>query len=158
MALETKCDLEADTIEALQDLIQTNLDARDGFRFAADELENAAIAATFEHFADQRQQQADELTSFVECNGDAPRREGSYSAAVHRTWMKVRELITTNDTDAILSEAERGEDHIKGAYETTLRKTAGSAVNDVLTRQYAQVKAAHDRVKMLRDECHEIPS
>ncbi len=73
-------------------------------------------------------------------------------AAVHRTWINVRELLTSNDANAILSEAERGEDHIKSAYETVLRNTAGSAVNDVLTRQYAQVKASHDRVKMLRDE------
>lgn len=153
MALETKCDLQPETIDALQDLVQTNIDARDGFRFAANEIENAAISAAFEHFANQRQEQADELASFVECNGEEARREGSYSAAVHRTWMNVRELLSGNDTNAILSEAERGEDYIKEAYETTLRSTAGSAVNDVLTRQYAQVKAAHDRVKMLRDEC-----
>lgn len=153
MALETKCDLEPATIDALQDLIQANIDARDGFRFAANEIENAAISAAFEHFANQRQEQADELSAFVECNGEEARREGSYAAAVHRTWINVRELLTSNDANAILSEAERGEDHIKSAYETVLRNTAGSAVNDVLTRQYAQVKASHDRVKMLRDEC-----
>lgn len=153
MALETKCDLEPATVDALQDLIQANIDARDGFRLAAHEIEHAAISAAFEHFAHQRQEQADELTAFVECNGEEARREGSYAAAVHRTWMTVRELLSGDDTNAILSEAERGEDHIKDAYQTALRNTAGSAVNDVLTRHYAQVKAAHDRVKMLRDEC-----
>ena len=96
--------------------------------------------------------QADELSAFVETNGEEARREGSYAAAVHRVWMNIRELLANNDDHAILSEAERGEDQIKSAYETALRNTAGSAVNDVLTRHYAQVKAAHDRVKLLRDE------
>ena len=34
---------------------------------------------------------------------------------------------------------------------TCLKNTAGSAVNDVLTQQYAKVKAGHDRVRDLRD-------
>ena len=152
MALETKSHLQPATVDALQDLIQTNIDARDGFRFAAGEIENASISAAFEMFAHQRQQQADELAAFVEANGEEARREGSYAASVHRVWMNIREMLSTKDNHAILSEAERGEDQIKGAYENTLRNTAGSAVNDVLTRQYAQVKATHDRVKMLRDE------
>jgi uncharacterized protein (TIGR02284 family) len=152
MAVETKSHLQAETVDALQDLIQTNVDARDGFRFAAERIENIAISSAFEMFAHERQLQADELSAFVETNGEEARREGSYAAAVHRAWMNIRELLSSGDDHAILSEAERGEDQIKSAYETALRNTAGSAVNDVLTRHYAQVKAAHDRVKLLRDE------
>jgi uncharacterized protein (TIGR02284 family) len=36
-------------------------------------------------------------------------------------------------------------------YEEVLKETAGSAVNDVLTRQYAKVKAGHDQVRDLRN-------
>ena len=55
------------------------------------------------------------------------------------------------DPYVILIEAERGEDHIKEAYEEVLKETAGSAMNDVLTDQYAAVKAGHDKVRDLRD-------
>jgi uncharacterized protein (TIGR02284 family) len=51
----------------------------------------------------------------------------------------------------VLVEAERGEDQIKRAYEDALVRTAGSAMNDVLTRQYARVKSGHDRIRDLRD-------
>jgi uncharacterized protein (TIGR02284 family) len=58
-------------------------------------------------------------------------------------------------THAMLSEAERGEDYIKGKYEEILKGTAGSAVTDVLNRQYRAVKIAHDRVRDLRDTYQE---
>ncbi|TWT39087.1 PA2169 family four-helix-bundle protein [Blastopirellula retiformator] len=57
----------------------------------------------------------------------------------------------STDCYAILAEAEAGEDHIKHAYEDALKETAGSAMNDVLQKQYAQVKQGHDRIRDMRD-------
>ena len=45
-------------------------------------------------------------------------------------------MISGGDSYAILSEAERGEDAIKGAYEEAMPSVSGSALNDVLSRQY----------------------
>jgi uncharacterized protein (TIGR02284 family) len=67
-------------------------------------------------------------------------------------WMSIREQFSSNNLYAVLAEVERGEDQIKHAYEQALRSTAGSAMNDVLTRHYTQVKSAHDRIRDLRDE------
>jgi uncharacterized protein (TIGR02284 family) len=36
-------------------------------------------------------------------------------------------------------------------YEEAIRDTAGSAVNDILQRHYAAVKAAHDMVREMRE-------
>ncbi len=151
MALETKLNLSDETINAVQDLIQMNIDSRDGFRHASTAVDDVALVETFDFMADQRDQQADELSSYVMLNGERPRLEGSYLASMHRTWIDIREMLTTKNSVAVLEEAERGEDSIKAAYEETLRETAGSALNDVLTQQYAQVKAAHDRIRDLRD-------
>ena len=60
-------------------------------------------------------------------------------------------VVTNGDAYVVLIEAERGEDHIKEAYEDVLKATAGSAMNDVLQAQYARVKAGHDKVRDLRD-------
>ena len=61
-------------------------------------------------------------------------------------------MINENDSYLMLVEAERGEDAIKQASETVLRANAGSAMNDVLTRQYATIKSGHDRIRDLRDQ------
>ena len=152
MATESKTDLKPETIRAVQELIQVNIDSRDGFRQAANDLEDMTLSTLCQSLAHQREEQANELARFVEWNQEKPNREGSYAAALHRSWMTIRESLSSNNLYAVLAEAERGEDQIKSAYEDALRDTAGSAMNDVLTRQYAQVKAAHDRIRDLRDE------
>lgn len=151
MTLETKTNLNEQTIDALQDLAQINIDSRDGFRDAADQIPDAALATYFRELADERARQAEELQTYVELNNERPVREGSFLAALHRSWISIRDSLASNETHAVLAEAERGEDSIKGAYEDALKDTAGSAVNDVLQTQYVQVKAAHDRIRDLRD-------
>jgi uncharacterized protein (TIGR02284 family) len=150
MSLETKTTLHQDTIDALQDLVQLNIDSRDGFRNAAEHIDVMAISEMFNDFAAQRDQQAAELRTLISANLETPNDSGSVSAAAHRMWMDLKSALGGGEA-SILSEAERGEDYIKGKYEEVLKHTAGSAVNDVLQRQYAAVKMAHDRVRDMRD-------
>jgi len=151
MALETKLDLNEETLAALRDLIQANVDSRDGLRYCAEKIEDMTLQSTFLRLADERDAQADELCQYVEWNAEDARKSGSYAAAVHRTWIAIRDMVAVDDTYAILAEAERGEDQIKNAYEESLKNTAGSAMNDLLLQQYTQVKASHDHIRDLRD-------
>lgn len=152
MALETTTNLQPETINFLQELIQINVDSRDGFRQAAQDIDDMTISQMFLQLADERDQNANQLSQYVELNHEEPNRSGSFAAALHRSWMSLRELLSTDNTHAVLEEAERGEDQIKAAYEHAIKETAGSAVNDVLLNQYAKVKTAHDRVRDLRDQ------
>lgn len=152
--METKTALEKETIDCLNDLIQVNIDSRDGFRDAAKNVDNLTIASLFNELASQRNDQASELRAYVTGNAAEPTSEGSFAAAAHRAWMDLRSAFG-GGTAAMLNEAERGEDHIKAKYENILKEHAGCAVTDVLNRQYAAVKAAHDRVRDLRDSFNE---
>jgi uncharacterized protein (TIGR02284 family) len=152
--METKTALTKETINCLNDLIQVNIDSRDGFRDAAENVENLTISSLFTELSNQRNDQASELRSLVTANAQEPTDSGSFAAAAHRAWMDLRSAFG-GGTAAMLSEAERGEDYIKGKYESALKGHAGSAVTDVLNRQYASVKAAHDRVRDLRDSFNE---
>jgi uncharacterized protein (TIGR02284 family) len=109
------------------------------------------LAADFRVWAVDRTRQADELTRLVELNKKQAPDERSWMAALHQTWLDLRAAISAGDTQAVLSEAERGEDLIKERYEEALKETAGSAVNDVLQQQYASVKKVHDRIRDLRN-------
>lgn len=151
MSLETAHTLAPETVEALQELTQMNIDSRDGLRYSAEQLKQSPIATLFREAAEERSRQAAELQHYVSLNDQEPKRKGSFAAAVHRSWIAIRDSISSDDVHAVLAEAERGEDHIKGAYEDVLKRTAGSAVNDVLQRQYAAVKKIHDRIRDLRD-------
>jgi uncharacterized protein (TIGR02284 family) len=151
MSLETKLNLTQETIDRLQELIQVNIDSRDGFNEAASQIDDMNISSMFRQFADQRAEQASELRTLVAANREEPEDSGSMAAAAHRMLIDIRAALG-GGAGTILAEAERGEDWIKGKYEDALKETAGSAVNDVLSRQYAAVKAAHDRVRDMRDQ------
>lgn len=151
MQLETKHDLNQHTITKLQKLIQANLDSRNGFRESAEKIDDPRVAALFTEMASQRSALASELQQLVEFNGSEAEDDGSVAAKMHRLWISLRSKVNGGDAHVILIEAERGEDYIKAAYEDVLKETAGSAVNDVLTRHYAEVKAGHDKVRDLRD-------
>ncbi|GAA5509621.1 PA2169 family four-helix-bundle protein [Novipirellula caenicola] len=151
MSLETKQSLSEATVKKLQKLIRANIDSYDGFRESAEELSDKKLATLFREIANERSALATELQNYVEWNGEEAEDDGSATAGVHRAWINVRSKLNGGDPYVILIEAERGEDHIKNAYEEVLKDTAGSAMNDVLLSQYAVVKAGHDKVRDLRD-------
>ena len=152
--METKTDLNSITLKKIQELIQINLDSEKGFNEASHKIDNKSIATMFVELGRQRRDNALELEKIMTWNGRTPVEDGSYLGSFHRAWLNLRGMLSGGNVHAILSEAERGEDAIKKAYEEILIETAGSAVNDVLSRQYAIVKAGHDRVRDMRDNHH----
>ena len=149
--METKTDLNEATINGIQKLIRYNIDSVEGFEAAAKDIKTDEVATLFRELASERQKLAGELQTYVAVNENEPVDSGSVMAAVHRTWTSARSLLSGGAAYPILCEAEKGEDCIKAAYEDVLKDTAGSAMNAVLTQQYAKVKAGHDRVRDLRD-------
>ena len=149
--METVSTLDKETIKGIQNLIEINIDSSKGFEEAAEKVENNAIADLFRTCASERRRNANDLQSLAVINAKEPETDGSWKGTVHRWWIDIRGKVQGGDEHAMLAEAERGEDAIKHRYEDTLKNTAGSAVNDVLTRQYASVKARHDQIRDMRD-------
>lgn len=158
MTLETKCNLSDQTIEKLQKLIRANIDSYNGFHESAEEMDDPQLSELFREIGDQRSAMASELQCYVEFNGKEAEDDGSVAAKTHRIWINIRGKLNGGDPYVILIEAERGEDHIKEAYEDVLKETAGSPMNDVLQAQYAKVKAGHDKIRDLRDAKKECRS
>lgn len=151
LATETKYDLKPEVIDNLAKIRQANIDAADGFTEAAKHLDDPALKAKFEKWAQQRRANSTELGELIEANGEEICRDGSWLAAFHRCYLNMKAAVTSDDKQTVLEEAEAGEDHIKEAYEEVLKDTPGSAVNDVIQHQYAEVKKVHDEVRDLRD-------
>src|SRR5262245_61959677 len=122
------------SIKWLQDLIQVNLDSRDGFKEAADNLKakDPTLVTMFRTLSSQRAQQASELKALVASNSDeTPTDSGSAAAAAHRAWMDIRTALGGGEK-AVLSEAERGEDHIKAKYEDALKDLGSCPCTETL--------------------------
>jgi uncharacterized protein (TIGR02284 family) len=141
-----------DIISTLNDLIQTLKDGQEGFKQAASGVDDTQLKSTFEQFSLQRSKFAGELQSEVTGLGEPePEDSGSVSGAMHRGWTAIKGAVTNHDRHAILAEAERGEDVAVAAYDKALEKDLPSPTKDIVTRQQREVKAAHDKIRSLRD-------
>jgi len=148
----TTIELGKQTIAKLQDLIRVNTDSADGFEKVAELTEEPQLESLFRDLSKERRGFAEELKRFVEVTDQSADDDGSFMAKIHRWWIDIRAKLMNKDPYDILAEAERGEDSVKRVYEDVLPEIAGSPVNDLLLKQYAQVKRGHDRVRDLRDE------
>jgi uncharacterized protein (TIGR02284 family) len=138
-----------DAIGVLNDLIQTCRDGEEGFRTAADGVDDANLKRLFASYAQQRAGFIQELQREVRQLGGDPEDSGHAAGAVHRGWINIKAAVTGKDEGAIISECERGEDVAKRNYQHALEQTLPSDVRLLIERQYMQVKDAHDHVRSL---------
>jgi uncharacterized protein (TIGR02284 family) len=140
-------------ISTLNSLIETLKDGQEGFREASHEVEAAELKTVLLEYSVQRENYATELQQLAKSLGDpSPATTGSLMGAVHRGWIDLKAALVTRNAHAILAECERGEDSAVAEYEKALSGNSLSTfLRERVTSQYNGVKAAHDRIRALRD-------
>ena len=94
----------------INNIVQINLDAADGFREAGSAVSDTDLQIIFNASSANRKQYADIITTEINKHGNNPETEGSIEAALHRTWMTFKADITTHNEEAIVEECIRGEE------------------------------------------------
>lgn len=144
---------QKEIISTINGLIETLKDGQEGFRQASEAVKDSQLKTMFNELSMQRSKFAGELQSEAIGLGESkPEDSSSTAGAMHRTWINLKSAITSQDDQAILAECERGEDSAVNEYKKAMEeKELSSPIRDVISRQYTEVKAAHDRVRDLRD-------
>ena len=141
---------DAEVNATLNDLIETCRDGQEGFRTAAEAVSDGELRRLFHEYSRQRARFVGDLQDEVRRLGGDPENSGSIIASLHRGWMGLRAAVTGRDDRAILAECERGEDSALSNYRTALGRDLPASVRSLVERQFAEVKAAHDRVRSLQ--------
>ncbi len=102
-------------------------------------------------YARQRAEFATALQSEVARLGVKPEKDGSIAGAIHRGWINLKTALTSNDDQAVINECERGEDSAVEAYQEAMKADLAPQVQALVSKQYQSVKAAHDKIRDLRD-------
>jgi uncharacterized protein (TIGR02284 family) len=144
---------QKEIISTINDLIETLKDGQKGFKEAAEAVKDSQLKSLFSEFSLQRSKFAGELQNDAISLGDHnAENSGSPSGAMHRTWINLKAAITSGDDHAVLAECERGEDSAVAEYKKAMEDEDLSApVRETISRQFTDVKNAHDRIKALRD-------
>lgn len=139
-----------EVISTLNGLIETCRDGQKGFQTAAEHVKSSELKSLFYAYAQQRAAFAGELQDEVRRLGGDAENTGSVAASLHRGWMNLKSAVSGGDDDAIVSEAERGEDSAIANYRDALGADMPANVRSLVERQFAEVKEAHDRVRGLQ--------
>ncbi len=139
-------------ITVLNNLIETLKDGQEGFKQAAESVSDPKLKSLFRDYSEQRSRFATALQGEVRRHGETdPETSSSASGALHRGWINLKSALTGGDEHAILAECERGEDSAVEEYKKALENALTPSAQELVSRQFAEIKAAHDRIKTLRD-------
>lgn len=146
-------DINKESIDLLNDLIETSKDGQKGFETSAEDIKNPAIKQFFLTRAAACATAVRELQAEVRALGGDPETSSSVSGTLHRAWVDLKSLVTGKSDEAILNEVERGEDVALKAYNEAIEKATkhNLPVLGLIQNQKAGVQKNHDEVKRLRD-------
>ncbi len=141
-----------ESLSTINRLVETLKDGQEGFREASGAVQDHQLKSLFSEYSLQRSKFAGELQNYAITLGESdPENTSSTAGALHRAWINIKSAVSSRDDHAILSECERGEDSAVAEYKKAMEGNLPSPLADIISRQYTDVKAAHDRVRSLRD-------
>lgn len=133
----------------LNNLLVKNYDAEKGYTNAMNNVENPNLKMFFKRRATERSQFAKELRTEILQYGELPEESGSLKGAAHRGWMNLKSTFTTNDEEAILEEAIRGEKTSLDEYKDVLKdRTLPPSIDAVLVKHKNAIQSAINTEKV----------
>lgn len=138
--------------EKLNDLLEKTYDAEKGFKKAAEHTDHTALKSYFEGKAKQRYDFGHELKSEIKSYGQEVDKGDSLTGKAHRAWMDVKALFSSDNEEAMLEEAIRGEKASIEEYEDVLEDTTlVSTTSAILRNQKQAIEAGLTTIKTLED-------
>jgi uncharacterized protein (TIGR02284 family) len=133
----------------LNELLVKNHDAEKGYINAAENVDSSTLKIFFKRRATERSEFAKEIRTEILRYGEDPKDSGSFKGTVHRNWMSLKSLFSSNDEEAILEEAIRGEEASLEEYNEILEdKTLPPSIDNMLIKQRDAIQAAINTEKV----------
>lgn len=140
-----------DTVDVLNDLLESARDGEYGFKACAERATSAQLKTVFLRHAQECAAAGAELEQHVRRLGGEPASGGTMAGALHRGWVSVKSALSTNDDKSVLEECERGEDAAVARYRKALKNVLPADVRALVERQSQGAQRNHDEVRGLRD-------
>ena len=94
----------------LKGLVNILNDGKQGYQYAAETTESEMLRPVFTKYAAQRSTYAEELRAHIELHGgSADNEDGGLLGALHRTWIDIKQAISSQEYVAVLTAIETGE-------------------------------------------------
>ncbi|WP_324719882.1 ferritin-like domain-containing protein [Salinimicrobium sp. HB62] len=141
-----------DLAAKLNELLEKNYDSEKGFQNAADDVKNPRLKEFFQAKAKERYDFGHELKTEIKNLGESPDKGTSVAGDAHRAWMDLKSAFSSDNEEAILEEAVRGEKTAVEDYNKIIEENgfAPSTAN-LLIKQRNAIERTFKQVKDLED-------
>jgi uncharacterized protein (TIGR02284 family) len=131
-------------ISDLKDLLSIVNDGKEGYDSASETTENIELKGVFLKYSAQRAGYAEELRAHIlEHGADADNESGGILGALHRTWIDIKEALSSKEDSAILEAVVTGEKAAIEKYDKYIADYVDHADHiQLLQRQRAGVESA----------------
>ena len=143
-----------EVIETLNHLIETCRDGQNGFLEAHNKLENPQIREFCLEQSRNRGRFVGELQQEVVHLGGDPENLGSFSAAIHRSWINLKSVLGAGDY-SILAACEDGEEAAVNTYKSALQRHLPANLQSLIQKQHVSIQESYHRTKHLKDSLNE---
>lgn len=138
-------------ISDLKDLLSIVNDGKEGYESASETTDKIELQGVFLKYSAQRAGYAEELRAHIAEHGaDAENESGGVLGALHRTWIDIKQALSSKEDAAILDAIVTGETTALEKYDKYIADYIDHADHiDLLKRQRAGVDAAIDEIEAL---------
>lgn len=144
-----------DAVKLLNSLIETTLDSVNGYKEAAESVDDAQLKSMFADRSRKRSEITSTLQQEVRSFGGEPETDQSMLGKAHNTFVDVKKALTGGSTKAVVDEVERGEDFIKAKFEKAVQgDELPPAARATVTRALDSIRADHDEISALKHSMH----
>jgi uncharacterized protein (TIGR02284 family) len=133
-----------EVINELEEVLQLVNDGKEGYQTAAESTDTPELKALFLQFSGERIVYAAELKEHIALHGeDADNEKGGILGGLHRTWLSIKQALSSKEDKAILAAITTGERAAIEKYEACIANFADHADHiTLLTEQRDGIKAA----------------
>ncbi|MEY8850007.1 PA2169 family four-helix-bundle protein [Psychroserpens sp. XS_ASV72] len=133
----------------LNKLLVKNYDAEKGYLNAVENVDNDRLKIFFKRRASERSEFAKELRTEILQYGEVPEDSGSFKGTVHRNWMSLKSLFSSNNEEAILEEAIRGEEASLEEYNEIIKeRDLPPSIDALILKQKNAIQSAINSEKV----------
>ena len=137
-------------LDQLSKLLTLSNDAEEGYKEAADNVDESELKALFLKQSQQRAEFAQELDREIRTLGGDPDNSTSITADLHRAWINIKSAFTSNDDKAVVQECHRGDQEALNDYNAVLQETnLAASTRELLLRQKQSIDTANSTMARL---------
>ena len=140
-------------IDELNDLVEKNLDAVDGFQNASENVRDPNLKNYLVEHARQRSQFNTELRQEITSLGGTPKEKKEGIANLHQTWMNLKTALSSDKEEAVLEECIRGDKNALEEYKDVLEeRDVPDNIKTTVRRQMGQIETSLRELERLEEQ------